>query len=164
MPADSLPDRDLARLLDEQIDAMQAVLSSLEAERQALSARDAEALLKAVSSKADSLTAADAVDQRRQALLERFGMSDRAGRTGRLGHPSRSFSKDGGIAQRWRQVLALTQQCRALNDTNGHLIRGQRRHVDGALRLLRGEPVASTEYGPGGITRQRSGQRSLATF
>ena len=35
MTRDTLPDRDLARLLDEQIDAMQSVLTSLEAERQA---------------------------------------------------------------------------------------------------------------------------------
>ena len=36
MPRDTLPDRELAQLLDEQIDAMQSVLLALESERDAL--------------------------------------------------------------------------------------------------------------------------------
>ncbi|MFO1356972.1 MAG: flagellar protein FlgN [Gammaproteobacteria bacterium] len=147
MSTEPFPDRDLARLLDAQIDAMQAVLSSLETERQALSARDSDALLAAVGSKADCIAAADAADQRRRALLERLGISDRPGRAGR------GFSADGGIGQRWQQVLALTRQCRALNDANGQLIRGQHRRIDGTLRLLRGEPPTAAAYGPASAGR-----------
>jgi flagellar biosynthesis/type III secretory pathway chaperone len=158
MPRETLPDRDLARLLDEQIAAMQAVLASLEAERHALASQDGDALLQAVGTKADSIAAADQVDSRRQALLERLGMSERPGRGGR------GFAADGGIGQRWQQVLALTRQCRALNDANGQMIRGQRRRVDGALRILRGEPGAPTEYGPAGEARARGAQRSLGTY
>ena len=155
MPRDTLPDRELARLLDEQIDAMQSVLTSLEAERQALSARDGDALLKAVSSKAASLASADSIESRRQATLDRFGMSDR---------PGRGFTADGGISQRWQQVLALTAQCRALNDANGQIIRGQRRRVEGTLRVLRGEPTAAAEYGPSGERRSLATQRLLGSY
>lgn len=158
MPRDTLPDRDLARLLDEQIEAMQAVRDSLEAERQALAARDGEALLKAVSGKAASLASADTIEGRRQALLDRLGIADRPGRG------SRGFSADAGIGQRWQQVLALTQQCRALNDANGQMIRGQRRRVDGTLRILRGEPAAAAEYGPSGESRGRGAQRLLGSY
>ncbi len=159
MPRDILPDRELAQLLDEQIDAMQGVLTSLEAERQALAARDGDALLKAVSSKAASLASADSIESRRQATLDRMGMSDRPGRSGR------GLSTDGGISQRWQQVLALTAQCRALNDANGQMIRGQRRRVDGTLRVLRGEPaVATAEYGPSGERRTGGSQRSLGRY
>ncbi|CAG0938465.1 Flagella synthesis protein FlgN [Gammaproteobacteria bacterium] len=158
MPREPLPDRDLARLLDQQIDAMQAVLSSLEEERRALAARDGDALLKAVGSKAESIAAAGEIDQRRQALLERLGIGDRPGRA------SRGFGADAGIGQRWQQVLALTRQCRALNDANGQLIRGQHRRIDGTLRLLRGEPSATPEYGPGGEARATTSRRALASY
>lgn len=158
MPRETPNDRDLARLLDEQIEAMQAVRDSLEAERLALAARDGEALLKAVSGKAASVASADSIEDRRQALLDQLGIAARPGSGGR------GFSADGGIGQRWQQVLALTQQCRALNEANGQLIRGQRRRVEGTLRLLRGEPAAPAEYGPAGESRGRGNQRVLGSY
>lgn len=158
MPRDIPTDRELARLLDEQIDAMQAVLASLEAERQALARRDGDALLKAVSDKAASVASADGIEGRRQALLDQLGLGERAGRSGR------GFSADAGISQRWQQVLALTRQCRALNEANGQLIRGQRRRADGALRVLRGEPAVAGEYGPGGERRAGGPRRSLGSY
>lgn len=157
MPRDSLPDRDLARLLDEQIEAMQAVLAALDAERVALAQRDGDALLQAVSDKAASLSTAGGVEARRQQWLERMGFSDRGG------HHHRNFAADAGVSQRWQQVLTLTEQCRALNDSNGQFIRGRQRRVDGALRLLRGES-APAEYGPAGERRSRSGQRILGSY
>ena len=156
MTREMLSDRELAQVLDEQVDAMQAVLLALESERDALARRDGDALLDAVSRKATSLAGADDADQRRRALLERLGLAERPGRAGR------SFSADGGIGQRWQQVLALTQQCRALNDANGQLIRGQRRRVEGTLRVLHGEPEAAAEYGPAGEQRPHRTQRSRA--
>jgi len=154
MPREPISDRDLARLLDEQITAMQDVLTALEAERHALADRDGEALLDAVNRKASSIAAADTVEARRQSLLDQLGLAPR---------PGRSFSADAGISQRWQQVVALTRQCRALNDANGQMIRGQRRRVDGALRVLRGES-APAEYGPAGERRARGPQRTLGTY
>jgi flagellar biosynthesis protein FlgN len=158
MSREPLSDRDLARLLDAQIDAMQSVLTSLEAERQALSARDGDALLRAVSSKAASIASADTIEGERQVVLDRLGSSERRGRGGR------DFSADAGISQRWQHVLTLTQQCRALNEANGQMIRGQRRRVEGTLRILRGEPVAPVEYGPAGEHRSRGSTRSLGSY
>jgi flagella synthesis protein FlgN len=155
MPRETLSDRDLARVLDEQITAMQDVLAALESERAALAGRDGQALLEAVNRKAAALAGADTVEGRRQAMLEQLGVAPR---------PGRSFSADAGISQRWQQVLALTQQCRALNDANGQMIRGQRRRVDGALRILRGETAAPAEYGPAGERRANGPRRTLGTY
>lgn len=155
MPRETLSDRDLARLLDEQIAAMQDVLAALEAERGALAGRDGQALLDAVNRKAAAIAGADTVEGRRQAMLDQLGVAPR---------PGRSFSADAGISQRWQQVVALTEQCRALNDANGRMIRGQRRRVDGALRILRGETAAPAEYGPAGERRARGPQRTLGTY
>ena len=156
MTRETLSDRELAQLLDEQIAGMQSVLTSLEAERAALSARDGDALLRAVSDKAQSLAGADTLEQRRQQYLQQMGLGAR--------HGGRQFSVDAGVSQRWQQVLALTRQCRALNDANGQLIRGQKRRTEGALRILRGDATAPAEYGPGGVERSRSQHRSLASY
>lgn len=159
MTRDTVPDRDLGRILDEQIDAMQAVLGSLQAERSALAARDGEALLKAVDGKASCVAGAHAAESRRRATFERLGLSERTGRAA-----LRGFSDDAGISHRWQQVLMLTEQCRALNESNGHLIRGQRRRIDGTLGLLRGQPATTVEYDRGGERLARSAQRSLASY
>ena len=158
MARETVTDRDLARLLDEQIDAMQTVLEALDGERRALNARDGEALLKAISSKAQSVANADMIEIRRRDLLELLARNERAGGS------ARGYRADAGISQRWQQVLALTQQCRALNDANGQMIRGQRRRVEGTLCVLRGEPAGANEYGPDGGRRSPGAQRSLGTY
>jgi flagellar biosynthesis/type III secretory pathway chaperone len=150
-------DRDLARHLDEQIDAMQSVLAALEAEQQALKRRDADALLQAVNGKATSLARADELEKRRQTLIEQTSFFE----SGRSGRP---FSTDAGITHRWQQLLALAHQCRAINDSNGLLIRGQRRRVDMTLQILRGSSAAPAEYGPGGESRSRAGARNLGSY
>jgi flagella synthesis protein FlgN len=158
MSREPLPDRELARLLDEQIDAMQAVLAALEAERDALTRRDGDALLQAIDSKAARVASAETIEERRQALISSLGIPLHAGRRGR------EFSADAGIASRWQQVVALTERCRAVNEANGRLIRGQRRRVDGTLRILRGESADAVEYGPAGEKRNRNVTRSLGSF
>jgi flagellar biosynthesis/type III secretory pathway chaperone len=157
VPREPISDRDLNQLLDEQIDAMQAVLEALESERAALTARDGEALLHAVDRKAASIAAADVIEDRRQVLLERLGLSDRPG--------GRGLAADRGMAQRWQQVVALTRQCRAMNDANGQFIRSQRRRVAETVRLLRGESAAGCEYDAGGAERlTRLSRRSIASI
>jgi flagellar biosynthesis protein FlgN len=143
-------DRELAGVLDRQIDAMQAVLAALEAERAALGARDSEALLQAVNCKASRVSEAGALEAQRRALYAA---------------PLRpQFSADAGVTHRWQQLIALTERCRSLNESNGQLIRGQRRRVDHTLCILRGESAAvPAEYGPKGDTRSRHAARSLGS-
>jgi flagella synthesis protein FlgN len=160
MPSEPLSERNLNQLLDEQIDAMQAVLEALETERAALAARNGDALVQAVDRKAASIAAADVLEDRRQALLEQLGLPGRPG-----GAAGRVMTSDSGMAQRWQQVLALTRQCRAVNEANGQLIRGQRRRTAETLRLMRGESAATAEYGPAGDQRPSRGTpRSLASI
>jgi flagellar biosynthesis/type III secretory pathway chaperone len=158
MVSPALPDRDLAGLLDEQIRAMESVLAALDAERDALRERDGAALLAAVDRKAAQIAAASAVEQRRRTVFAELGIGE-----GPVRGP-REFSADVGLHQRWHQVVALTRRCQAANDANGHLIRSQRRRIDGALAVLRGEPAATAaEYGPAGEFRHRHASRALGS-
>lgn len=156
MTRDTLPDRELAQLLDAQIEAMTSMLAALEAERAALSARDSEALLDAVNGKARHLADAGALEQRRRAILDRLGIPPQG--------CHRAFSADAGVASRWQRVVALTERCRALNEANGQHIRSQHRHIDGALRVLHGQPAAPAEYGPAGARRARGTGRLLGFY
>jgi flagellar biosynthesis/type III secretory pathway chaperone len=158
MPREYVSDRDLAGHLDVQIAAMQSVLAALEAEHQALKQRDGDALLQAVNGKAASLSRADELEKKRQLMVQQLGLA------GPPVHGSRQFSADAGIAQRWQQVLALTRQCQAMNESNGQFIRGQRRRVDATLQLLRGGSAAIAEYGPGGQGRAPATTRSLGIY
>ena len=152
MSSASTSDRDLARLLDQQIEAMTAVLESLHTERAALAARDAEALVNAVNTKHESVRKAGAVKDAGRSILEQFSSFRRKG------------GGDQGLSARWQRLVNLTQQCRALNDGNGSMINGQRRIVEQALRLLRGEETPATYGANGSSGPGRGGNRTLASI
>jgi flagellar biosynthesis/type III secretory pathway chaperone len=141
----------LAAVLDERIAAMSAVLEALQSERAALERRDAEALSSAVSAKQDSVRRADALPADARSLLAELGGSRRRG------------GGDPALGPRWQQLIGLTEQCRALNDGNGLLINGQRRIVDQALCLLRGQNSPPT-YGADGAASGRPAARTLASI
>jgi flagella synthesis protein FlgN len=147
----SASDRELAAVLDERIAAMSAVLVALQSERAALERRDAEALSSAVSRKQDSLRRAGTVDPEMGSLLAVLGRSRRHG------------GGDQVLAARWQHLVSLTEQCRALNEGNGLLINGQRRIVDQALRLLRGQNSPPT-YGADGSASGRPAARMLGSI
>jgi flagellar biosynthesis/type III secretory pathway chaperone len=135
----SASDRDVAIALDQQVEAMSAVLEALQSERAALELRDAEALASAVTRKQDTLNAAGVLEQQSRRILAELGNSRRRG------------GADHGLSARWQRLVGLTQQCRALNDGNGLMINGQRRVVEQTLRLLRGDNIPRT-YGANGVS------------
>ena len=154
----ALPDRDLARLIDDQIVALEDVRTALAAERSALDARDADALDRAVSAKEASVVRAGELERQRQAVLHALGFAARPGAMGRAWRP------DGHLDQRWQQLLRLTRECQALNEGNGALIGGQRRRVEATLRLVRGGPATSAEYGAAGRPRAAGSARPLGSI
>ena len=139
----------LVRVADEIVDDPQQswsaedrgrMLDALEAERAALRSRDAEALLTAVRRKGDAL-------DRATHASDHVGAADPAGTPG-------------------ESLRALAARCRELNDANGALIRGQRRRIDGALRVLVGNTGNAAEvYGrDGGTQFMPARRRPLASF
>ena len=128
--------------LDQQIDAMMQVLTSLNAESEALVARDADALETALGGKTEALKKAAELEQSRLSM--------------------QSVDTDSaGVSARWDELLELTRQCQAKNIFNGNLIRGQRRRVEDTLHWLRGDVDAAHIYGPDG---ERGGVQTRATL
>lgn len=118
-------------LLDQQIDVMRHVKSSLDSEREALLARDPDALEQALVAKNRWLTRAAELEQARQSAptIE----SPRLDSSGR-----------------WNELMELIRQCQDANVHNGALIRGQRRLVQNTLMWLRGDDDRAGTYGPDG--------------
>ena len=53
---------------------------------------------------------------------------------------------DGALSRRWYSLLALLEACREANQRNGAVVGAQRRRVDDALGLLRGDAANAALY------------------
>ena len=126
---------------DSRIDVMTRVLACLDAEREALLARDADALETALIAKNQWLTRAAELEQARQSEP-----SD----------PSADPEVDPDELKR------LIGECQTKNAFNGAQILGQRRLVESTLQWLRGDPDEARVYGPDGTNP--SGVKTRATL
>lgn len=130
----------LSGLIEQQLEAMHALHDSLQAERRALDTRNAEELTQAAAGKSERLTVIGRLEQQRVGLVpDAEAMASVCN-----GEPE--------LAGHWQELLELTAKCRELNETNGTMIRWQRRRVEGTLGLLRGASGPAI-YGPDGGNR-----------
>jgi flagellar biosynthesis/type III secretory pathway chaperone len=131
-----------ATLIEHEITALQAVLESLEAEQQALEARDAAALTAASQLKLERIRAAQIKSTERVAQAP----------------DAAALASDPAALARFESLVALARQCKARNEQNGMLISMQRRYLEQTLAVLRNEPAETPLYGPGGDS-PRAGRR-----
>jgi flagellar biosynthesis/type III secretory pathway chaperone len=135
-------------LLAEEIEALRAVLATLQSERAALQERAPDALLAASNAKAEAVAHAARLEQQRRAEHE--------------ASPGASSVKPSGLLNELKQLAA---ECRQQNEANGLLIRGQRRRIEGSLNVLRGGRASPDTYGRDGETRLIQGSRTpLASY
>lgn len=53
----------------------------------------------------------------------------------------------------WRQIVAVSRECKAINEQNGASIALLSRHTQRTLQILRGKSPLAATYGPDGSTR-----------
>ena len=141
--ANPLPHTDQSAILEQEIGALQAVLTTLGAEHSALEARDAEALTAASESKLQRIDAARLIGLGRAALL-----------------PNGVGAEHGPVmSARWDQLVDLARMCKEKNERNGMLISWQRRYIEQTLAVLRNEGNDAKTYGPNGENHRRGGRR-----
>jgi len=136
----------ITRVLERQLDALSRVLECLGEERDALLSRDLNQLAQVTERKNGSLAAVDSLEQQRRELAPSLSVME-------------TLAKSPDVARRWEQLLDLTRKCREQNESNGRLIRRQRRRVESTLGLLRGEPASPKLYGPDGEQREKGRPR-----
>ena len=135
-------------LLAQEIEALRAVLATLQAERAALQERAPDALLAASNTKADAVAYAARLEQQRRADADANPRAHTAAEKGLIG-----------------ELKSLAAECRQQNEANGLLIRGQRRRIEGSLNVLRGGRAAPDTYGRDGETRLIRGSKTpLASY
>jgi flagellar biosynthesis/type III secretory pathway chaperone len=139
----------LQEIVAEELAAVRGVLGILARESAALLARDVGLLPGISNSKADAVAHAAGLARQRQALLQ--------------ANPDLGQA---GIESALAQLRALALECRDQNEANGLLIRGQRRRIESALRILQGGQPGVDTYGRNGAATQprRSSRGPLAAW
>lgn len=126
-------------VLEQEIDALEAVLTALGAEHNALETRNAEALTAASAHKLQCIETARQIGAERSALLP-DGVSSTA---------------DPQLLERWDHLVALARTCKEKNERNGMLISWQRRYIEQTLAVLRNDGCEAALYGPDGASKRR---------
>lgn len=146
MHAQDLPAA-LARHLDAEIAAAQALFDTLSAEREALKGTHAAALETAGAAKVAALATFEKLEQARRLLGRAGGLAsdDRAAFERWL----EALDRQSMLLTSWRRLLELTARCRDANQTNGLIVGHRQVQVRQLLGLLRGASGAET-YGPSG--------------
>ena len=139
--------------LKQQIDLSHRLLQSLEAEKQALLADDAEALEQVTASKS---AAADALRRLGEPLLRlRAAQGPLSEHFARLPEGPRLLTD-------WTELLSLAQRCQRANQDNAMVLEVRHRQVRQTLANLRGE-VPQQTYGRGGYNSLSLGGQRLGS-
>ncbi len=132
---------------------------SLLAERNALEARDIDALQAAVTGKSACVEHLQALDTRRIELCESLGF---AGAAGQMQELIDWCDQDDAINSRWEQLMVIAAESSALNMTNGAIIRLRQQQFESSLSVLRGVTPGTGIYGRNGSTAGHTDRSSLA--
>ena len=152
----------LKQLLQTQNECAESLLSALEDEQSALIKADAENLDAVTVGKDALLRQLDDLGRQQIALLESLSFDPH-------GNGMRQAlawcDPAGELAREQAQVLALLDQCRALNDRNGLAVQQRLGYVRRALDVLHGAPAGSSSnvYGPDGRADGMASSRLLAS-
>lgn len=147
-------------LLRAEYDCAGKLLAILSAETEALISRDLEALEHLVGSKHDLMQRFEALELRKQQLLEQSGF----GSASQGIEACLDWCDERGQLQRgWRLLLDRLAHCQQHNRSNGATLDSSRRFAQQALSILRGESAPVSLYNPtGASSSSHDGGRCLA--
>ena len=150
--------RDIARCLAEEAALLQRFVDVLREEQKTLAEGECDIahLMTLVTEKTRHASQLAQWAEQRSALLVAAGCTpDRAGMQQWLDHVSAAAAS----RKLWLAMLALADEARALNETNGHLIGIRLQHNQQALSVLLTAANQAALYGPDGQTHAAPGGR-----
>lgn len=154
---DTLEPSTLAEALRAECVGYRALVTVLEAERDALAAADADALPGLAARKLGHVSSLQAVCRTRDDGLARAGYANMA--------MALATEVDGGAARaEWAMLLSLAAKAKRLNDVNGRVVARLQRHFDGALCALLHAAGLPPVYGADGRPDPVRAPREIATI
>jgi len=135
---------DVTRILDQEINALEAVMEALGTEHDALEARDAEALTAASELKLERIETARRIGAERSAVLD----------------DAEDIHSNSQISVRWDRLTKLAHDCKDKNERNGMLIRWQHKYVEQSLAVLRNAEPGEKLYEASGENQRASGRQN----
>ena len=151
-------DLTLLQLFNEDIAAARRLLELIEAEYQALSARDLPRLEELLGEKQPLLALLGEHGQQRSRIMQELQLS--ADRAGLKALAARS-AQGAELLARGDELAALLEQCQAANLRNGRIVRTGQASVRSVLGILRGGDTP-TLYDSRGGTARTTLQRPLS--
>jgi flagellar biosynthesis protein FlgN len=132
----------------------------LEAERDCLTRKDAEALLQITELKSTQVDRLAELSGARAAHLASLQLS--RGRKGMAEWLAGYRGREGAeLSRLWRETIALAAKARELNQSNGTMIAARLTHNRAALAALQSAARAHNLYGPDGQPSVAAGNREL---
>ncbi len=157
MTSGSLTPQQVDSLLSAELEATQQLVQALEREFTALNQNSTEQLDAVVDAKREALARLEALETSRLNWLAGCGCDNSdAGMLTALGQLPESDT----ITAHWQQVRDTANQCRLLNERNGHTVNLKHNHLRRALDLLTGRPATVT-YGPEGKPTDSGESRTI---
>lgn len=136
----------LVQVLDELIVAAEALIECLHGERRALLGRTVDDLGGASQQKEARLARFDELEQeRRLVCASLFVGTDRPAMEALIG--AQPYEMRAALAVKWQRLMALTGNCRDLNETNGMIAQTRQRQLLHLLGLMRSGTSAGATYG-----------------
>ena len=134
----------LDELIDREFELAHRLSQALADESDALQQLDPGKLDRATDAKQQCVSLLSGIDSERRQFCTGYGLTpDREGMHALL---TRADGTDGTLTGRWYSLLALLEACREVNRRNGAVVSAQRRRVDDALGLLRGDAANACLY------------------
>lgn len=144
----------LSELIDRELQLTHELGEALAAETDALRTVDPGALDTATARKQICIEDLSALDAQRRQLCSSAGLTaDRSGMERLL----LLADAKGALTDRWHTLLTKLETCREANNSNGAMVRLQKRRVTEALGILHGEAANNAVYGDTGEVDDSAG-------
>lgn len=151
-------EKQLASLLDREIECLEMLLAILKQEHDALVNADIEAIERATITKNQTLATQSEAIQDRQNMTMQASFS---GTTNGLLQLIPTCENQEELSTAFSRLSSLTQQCQTSNRANGRLIKKKQEQARSALDVIRQTDHDTPTYSGQGKTTSNQGSRSL---
>lgn len=154
-------ERQFQQLMQREAEDVARLLQALEEENNAITARDAAAIDRAVLAKQDVIPKLESHAAERARLLNDAGFSaDRDGMYAYLDSVDAGLMEP--LKQQWEALREQLQACQDKNRINGQALEASRQVTQQVISLLLGQQPGTTTYGRDGSTKHSLGNHSYA--